>query len=144
MCGIAGITGGTEQIRRAGDEHVLRILRRRGPDSSNVLSTTTGTTLFHARLSIIDTSSHSSQPFSYVENNDALVFNGEIFNYRELGKNISSLRTTGDVEVLYRLLREKREEALPLLNGFFAFAYCTDEGEVLLARDRFGEKPLYY
>ena len=143
MCGIAGITG-EDQLRSASnDEKVLEQLSHRGPDAKHVLRRPLATFL-HTRLSIIDTSAASSQPFAYEENNDALVFNGEIFNYRELAGDFSDLRTNGDVEILYRLLRDKGEAALPMLNGFFAFAYYGTDGSVLLARDRFGEKPLYY
>src|SRR5688572_5784658 len=146
MCGIAGIlslAGELKEEDETRDQAILDLLRHRGPDDSRLFKKE-GLTLFHTRLQIIDTSEASAQPFHYPEKNDALIFNGEIFNYSELGKNYRGLRTRGDVEVLYRLLQEKGADGLKELNGFFAFAYLEESGSLLLARDRFGEKPLYY
>jgi asparagine synthase (glutamine-hydrolysing) len=146
MCGIAGILRlSTEEgtTEAPSEQKILDLLKHRGPDARRTF-TADRLTLYHSRLQIIDTSDASAQPFFYKEKNDALVYNGEIFNYKELAKTLSGLTTEGDVEVLYRLVQEKRAGALPLLNGFFAFAYWDGQGSLLLARDRFGEKPLYY
>jgi asparagine synthase (glutamine-hydrolysing) len=145
MCGIAGILNlqGSAPIEAIEADKVLRLLAHRGPDLQR--SRTYGElTLFHSRLCIIDTSSQSDQPFESEDGNETLVFNGEIFNYREIGKD-HNLRTTGDVEVLLKSLGSSGKGSLNKLNGFFAFAhYKLSEKTLLLARDRYGVKPLYY
>lgn len=146
MCGIAGILYFKEDqvTTRTKTEKVLQLLKHRGPDNQG--SVHLGPLhLFHSRLSIVDTSEASNQPFLNAEGTQALVFNGEIYNYRSLQKELTGLKTDGDVEVLFRLLQQKGIAALNMLNGFFAFAYYDQEtGSLLLARDRFGVKPLYY
>ncbi|MEO6302199.1 MAG: asparagine synthase (glutamine-hydrolyzing), partial [Bacteroidia bacterium] len=85
------------------------------------------------------------QPFSGSENKNCLVFNGEIFNYKEFQKQLNNLKTTGDVEVLFNLLKNEGKECLNKLNGFFAFGFFNEEeNSLLVAKDRFGIKPLYY
>lgn len=146
MCGFAGILRFSEDVSVPDlqtSQKVLQSLKHRGPDSEGSIEIGK-LHLYHSRLSILDTSDASSQPYRYAEHNDALVYNGEIFNYLELAQNIAGLRTSGDVEVLYRLLRKRGAKALTTLNGFFAFAYANEKGDLLLARDRFGVKPLYY
>ncbi len=146
MCGIAGILHCEEDeaIPHAKSERVLELLKHRGPDNQGVAHIGP-LHLFHSRLSIIDTSEASNQPFVNAEGTQALVFNGEVYNYSELQKGLTGLKTDGDVEVLFRLLQQKGDAALPALNGFFAFAYYNKAtGRLLLARDRFGVKPLYY
>ena len=146
MCGIAGILYFRElsHEKKTNDEKVLRLLKHRGPDSQGS-KTMPNCTLYHCRLQIIDTSEASNQPFSEnTESLQTLVYNGEIFNYKELGKSFS-LKTSGDVEVLFKLLQSEGSSCLNKLNGFFSFAfYDQEKNTMLLARDRFGVKPLYY
>lgn len=144
MCGIAGVfykNGGTV---KAPDAKVLQLLRHRGPDFQ-AHESKDNCTLYHARLSIIDTSTASNQPFCDEAKEHLLAFNGEIFNYKDLGSQFGKLHTSGDVEVLFESLKTKGKHCLDLLNGFFAFGFYDSKKESLLvARDRFGVKPLYY
>jgi asparagine synthase (glutamine-hydrolysing) len=118
----------------------------RGPDGSGTLDW--GWLGFaHRRLAILDLEG-SSQPMTDPSGRFALTYNGEIFNYRELRAWLEGrgheFRTTGDVEVLLRLLIEQGADAIPRLDGQFAFAFADRErGSVLLARDRAGIKPLH-
>ena len=142
MCGIAGIyyfdKVANERFNK--EEKVTGLLKHRGPDFQSH-QWINNCLLAHTRLSIIDTSDASHQPFQ--KNNSWLVFNGEIFNYKSLQKNYSGLDTTGDVEVLHQHLQYNKD--LNLLNGYFAFAfYNADNNSFQLGRDRFGIKPLYY
>ncbi len=142
MCGIAGIYyfDPKQKQRFKNTSVVLEKLKHRGPDHQGVLEIGSAT-LFHTRLSIIDTSTASHQPFQ--KNKSVLCFNGELFNYKELQKDYQGLQTSGDVEVLHALMEQNHD--LNRINGYFAFAYYTSENDSLfLARDRFGVKPLYY
>jgi asparagine synthase (glutamine-hydrolysing) len=149
MCGIAGyikknkIENGVELLKKMGAS-----IAHRGPDSEGVfLKDNVG--FVHRRLSIIDLSEASNQPFYSKCKNYVLVFNGEIFNYKEikadLEKSNIQFSTNSDTEVLLELLIRDGIGALKTLNGFFSFAfYNISQQEVYLARDRFGVKPLFY
>ncbi len=146
MCGIAGIyflknsdTPDATKIRQ-----VTRALKHRGPDFQSHYSFK-NCTLFHARLSILDLSENSHQPFLDSTKEKGLIFNGEIFNYKDLRQEISDLKTTGDVEVLFKLFDKQNISCLDKLNGFFGFAfYNSVTDELSVVRDRYGVKPLYY
>lgn len=146
MCGIAGYVLKEKAI---GYEDFLKAavqqLSKRGPDAQNqFIKNDIG--LGHARLSIIDTSTSANQPFSDPSGRYTIVFNGEIFNYRELRDSYLSdmvFQTHSDTEVLLHLFIKKGIECLNLLNGFFAFAvYDAQEENLWLVRDRFGIKPM--
>lgn len=144
MCGIAGIlyfeNKPEKKFNRFND--VIEKLKHRGPDyqSHTIIH---NCALVHTRLSILDVSSASNQPF--VKNTNYLCFNGEVFNYLELKKNQSGIKTSGDVEVMHYLLESGNATALNEVNGFFALAfYNSAKQELLVARDRLGIKPLYY
>jgi len=145
MCGIAGILYFDQKIERKFNDpsQVLKTLTHRGPDHQNYTTIDNGM-LFHTRLSILDVSPASNQPF--VKNKNHLCFNGELFNYKALKQNLGKLDTNGDVEVLHRLLEtEKDVNFLNSINGFFAFAFYNDAlKELTIGRDRLGIKPLYY
>lgn len=118
----------------------------RGPDASDLyLEPTVG--LGHCRLAIIDLAG-GHQPMHSADGRFVIVFNGEIYNFRELAAERLQdvrLRTTSDTEVLLELFARHGDACLPWLNGMFAFAVWDRETETLtLARDRFGKKPLYY
>ncbi len=122
-------------------------LAHRGPDAMSEY--TQGSVAFaHTRLSIIDLSNDGGQPFVSLDGRYVLVFNGEIYNYKELRKEHFSneaFASDSDTEVLLRMLEKFQEKALPLLRGMFAFAfYDTQEQVMLLATDPFGKKPLFY
>ncbi len=149
MCGISGIITFTEQGKTFIPliHHALLTLNKRGPDAQNVYKTAK-IALGHTRLSIIDTSTASDQPFMDQSGRYVLVFNGEIFNYKVLAQkhlNGVALRTTGDTEVLLQLLIKHGIDCLKELHGFFAFCfYDLHCGTAIIARDRYGKKPLVY
>lgn len=137
MCGIAGVYFFKNKASgRIDHSKVLSAIRHRGPDNE-AYSENENCVLYHSRLSIVDVSACSNQPYSR-HPDSALVFNGEIFNYRDFNK-----AAHGDVEVLYQILDSEGEASLNKLNGFFAFAFLK-QGKLLVARDRLGIKPLYY
>ena len=147
MCGIAG------QFGRLGPGFAERArtgLRHRGPDSSGVWQAGHAC-LVHTRLAILDLSEGGAQPMLYETpaGRAVLVFNGEIYNYRELRAELiaqgETFTSESDTEVLLRLLLRDGVRALPRLAGMFAFAFWReDTGTALLARDALGIKPLYY
>lgn len=123
-------------------------LHKRGPDFQDVyIDEFVG--LGHRRLSIIDTSSVANQPMWDRDKRYCIVFNGEIFNYQELKKELEtqgvSFSSSSDTEVLLNLYIREKENCLNQLNGFFAFCiYDRQEQTFFLARDRYGIKPLLY
>jgi asparagine synthase (glutamine-hydrolysing) len=150
MCGIAGIIAFTEEgkkyLDRIGD--AVAALRHRGPDGEGIFKEG-NVALGHTRLSIIDITDTASQPFTSTDGRYTIVFNGEIFNYRELRieleKKGAKFRTSSDTEVLLELYAREGTSCFEKLNGFFAFAiYDKESGAVRIARDRYGEKPLYW
>lgn len=149
MCGINGLMALGKPLPSDTDRVIRgmnRCLQHRGPDDEGVfLDLNQGIALGHRRLSIIDLSDAAHQPMKD-EAGSQIVFNGEIYNYREIRKKTGTIyRTESDTEVLMDLYAQKGHAALPELNGMFAFAfYHRGKNELLLARDRAGKKPLYY
>ena len=148
MCGIAGIIALTEQGKSSlsSIDAAIAKLAQRGPDFSGVKHFE-NSALAHSRLSIIDTSSGASQPFVSEDERYVLVYNGEIYNYKELRSQLEQkgvrFSTESDTEVLLYWLIEKGANGIQDLNGFFAFCFYDKlTGNYLLARDRFGIKPL--
>ncbi|MBF0186800.1 MAG: asparagine synthase (glutamine-hydrolyzing) [Magnetococcales bacterium] len=149
MCGIAGYLG-LKTLDSNRMDRCVSLMDRRGPDHrahcTRTLSSGHTLHLLHSRLSILDLDPRSNQPFT--EGGDVLIFNGELYNYKEIRTDLEqageSFRTTSDTEVLLRLLRIHGEEALDRCEGMWAFAWYNAREEILtLSRDRFGEKPLY-
>ncbi len=150
MCGITGIYAFNEigKVFGINLQRSLNTLQKRGPDQRGTLLRDR-INLGHTRLSIIDTSNNGRQPMLDPSGRYALIFNGEIYNYKYLRKELLEkghiFQSETDTEVLLYLLIEDGIDALNSLNGFFAFAfYDSEKQEILLARDRFGIKPLYY
>ncbi len=148
MCGIAGIfhCGTIKPVDPARVERMSDALAHRGPDGSGVW-TAPGVGLGHRRLSIIDIAG-SPQPMHSADGRAVIVFNGEIYNYRELRRELEGLgatfRTEGDTEVILAAWQRWGVDCLARLNGMFAFAlYDCGERTLFLARDRFGVKPLF-
>jgi asparagine synthase (glutamine-hydrolysing) len=150
MCGIAGII----TLNKNKEEIELKTLKavqklnKRGPDFQSIWSQE-NVCFGHARLSIIDTTENSHQPFVSDCGNYIIVFNGEIYNYKTLRESLKEkgykFRTSGDTEVLLNLYIEYGEKCLDKLNGFFAFAVINiSKNHVFITRDRFGIKPLNY
>lgn len=149
MCGIAGQWALDQQIPDAEKTRkAIAGMRSRGPDAQKEL--TSGMASFgHARLSILDLSEAAHQPFQDPDGRFTLVFNGEIFNFLSLRKELENkginFETRSDTEVLLHLFMLEGPSMLNRLNGFFAFAvYDKLKNEIFLARDRFGVKPLFY
>lgn len=152
MCGILFAIAKTlpfdhsVQVRA---KNAIQSLRHRGPDAQVVNINEERTVVTgHARLSVLDLSTKANQPFFDTETGDQIVFNGEIYNYLELQETSLGglpVKTSTDTEVLLRLISNDGPEAIPLLNGMFAFVHAhVSEKSFLIARDRFGIKPLYY
>lgn len=148
MCGIAGYYSKLEDARlMPALQAAARSLKKRGPDVQLAEELSAHVGLGHARLSIIDTSSVANQPMHDVTGRYTIAFNGEIFNYRELRETYLkdfTLKSGSDTEILLYMYARMGAQCLPLLNGFFAFAiYDNVTGEIFLARDRYGIKPLH-
>ncbi len=149
MCGICGFfcdAGGVGDSPERLDR-MIAALAHRGPDGSGRFHAD-GIGLGHARLSIIDLEG-GRQPLSNEDESLVLVCNGEIYNYRELRSGLLErghrFRTASDSEVILHLWEEQGERCLDQLRGMFAFAlYDRKSRQIFLARDRFGQKPLYY
>lgn len=148
MCGIAVIfyhNGSTPEKWRALAMNLA--LAHRGPDDANVLLRS-ATALAHTRLSIVDVDG-GIQPMQTHDNHMAITYNGEIYNYKELYSQLCSrgltFKTKSDTEVVLNCYREFGSKFLTMLRGMFAFAiHNQNSGELFLARDRLGIKPLYY
>lgn len=141
MCGITGVINHQNKFGDLPD-----ILNHRGPNNRSVWKDD-HVILDHYRLSIIDLDERANQPFKS-EFPFILIYNGEIYNYQELQKNYLqefNFKTTSDTEVLYYGLIKYGKDFLNKLNGMFTFAfYDIEKKQTLLARDRFGIKPLYF
>ncbi len=139
MCGIFGYTGLLVSEQKSA---VIKALKHRGPDDQ-VFKEIEGNTFFHARLSIIDVEG-GIQPFETEK--VVIVFNGEIYNYRELIKKYQlTMRTASDTEVIVRLYERLGTRAFSELDGMFAFSlYDKSQRLFFLVRDRVGKKPIYY
>lgn len=147
MCGILGFSGSFDPaLLHAG----LRSISHRGPDDSGVfVDAASSIGLGHVRLSILDLSSLGHQPMTSADGAVFIVFNGEIYNFRELRAQLeaegNAFRSHTDTEVLLALYRARGNAMLGLLNGIFAFAiYDRADQSLFLACDAMGVKPLYF
>jgi len=141
MCGIVGLTGDD----RALTGRMLETIRHRGPDDEGIYSDA-GFSLGHVRLSILDLSAAGHQPMRF--DNLVIVFNGEIYNFRDIRRELEAEYTfdsDSDTEVVLKAWHRWGSKALDRFVGMFAFAvYDTVGRTVTLVRDRVGVKPLYY
>lgn len=147
MCGIAGWIGRVPDPRLAASG-MLQALRHRGPDSEGIRMWPSAA-LIHTRLSIIDLSPAGAQPLANETQTIWTVFNGEIYNHRQLRRDLEAkgyrFRGRSDTEILPHLYQQYGPEFVTRLRGMFAVAiYDVAERRLLLARDRFGIKPLFY
>jgi len=160
MCGITGAvwTAPEKALDPAVLERMVRVLTHRGPDDSGThiqalhhrpgYGLTPGVALGHRRLSIIDLDS-GRQPIQNEDGSVQVVFNGEIYNYRDLRRRLEGaghhFRTESDTETIAHLYEDEGPELLTHLNGMFALAvWDANRRQLLLARDRLGQKPLVY
>jgi asparagine synthase (glutamine-hydrolysing) len=153
MCGIAGVFGYRDAAPPVEERELLRMrehMRRRGPDGAGLwVSDDRRIGLAHRRLAIIDLSDAAAQPMWNAERTLCITYNGEIYNYRALRKELEAggcvFRSRSDTEVLLQLYAVHGATMLDRLRGMFAFAIWDTRARTLfLARDPFGMKPLYY
>ena len=147
MCGIAGYVGGVE---RGSLKKMNRVQRHRGPDGEGIFADAAAeVALAHTRLAILDLSAAAGQPMRSPDGRYVLIFNGEIYNFRELRANLQQrghrFVSTGDTEVILHGVMEEGCAFLARLNGMFALAIWDRQNrELFLARDQLGIKPVYY
>jgi asparagine synthase (glutamine-hydrolysing) len=146
MCGIAGVVGEYAD-RTASVRRMMDSLSHRGPDDHGLYEAS-GATLGHRRLSIIDLGG-GHQPIVDSSLGLSIVFNGEIYNYKQLRKELLDervqLNTDSDTEVILRLYHLRGKQVLKSLRGMFAFAIWDEKNqELFAARDHLGQKPFYY
>ena len=150
MCGIAGIVGENAVEKRGALSRMMAAIARRGPDGEGVYESPSGQCLLgHKRLSIIDLSDKAAQPMNLDNRRYAFCYNGECYNFSDLREGLKrqgeQFRSSGDTEVVLKMLVRDGKSCLPKLNAMFAFGFWDDKyHRLLLARDRFGQKPLYY
>ena len=147
MCGIVGIYSrkgiDKQQLKKA-----TEIMQHRGPDAEGYF-TDSIIGLGHKRLKIIDLSDNANQPMSNENGNLQIIYNGEIYNFREIRRELEEFnhkfKTNSDTEVILHAYEQWQENCLQRFNGMFAFAIWDNaKKELFLARDRAGVKPLYY
>lgn len=149
MCGINGIVQRKDYFDILSQVHQMNnSIFHRGPDDEGIFECENRIGLGMRRLSIIDLSG-GKQPISNNDDSITIVFNGEIYNYKELRKSLVddniSFKTNSDTEVILKLYEKYGVKCLTYLNGMFAFSiYDKKNNKIFIARDRAGEKPLYY
>jgi asparagine synthase (glutamine-hydrolysing) len=151
MCGIAGIIRFDQRkVSRESIKKLTDMIAHRGPDGEGVwIHSSEKLGLGHRRLSILDLSENGAQPMHYANDSLTIVYNGEIFNFAELRKELQqkgyTFHSDSDTEVLMAAYHAWGKACLSKFNGFWAFALWDEQKQELwLARDRFGIKPLYY
>ena len=153
MCGIVGqIAFSTPESGESGQtliRHLIGLMARRGPDNEGLWTDGQRCTLGFRRLAILDLSPAGNQPMATTNGRYVIVYNGELYNYRELRSELAQkgirFRSSGDTEVVLNALSHWGVEGLRRFNGMFALAlYDTVGRRLLLARDHAGMKPLYY
>lgn len=147
MCGIIGVVGGNTKMREDTVARALPTLSLRGPDGSG-RAFFAGAALGHARLAIIDLAT-GAQPMKDNVRDIVISFNGEIFNYKTLRRELEQkghcFSTASDTEVILKAYIEHGDRCPEYLDGQFAFAIWDNErSRLFMARDRFGEKPFFY
>lgn len=145
MCGIVGFLCFEKTLDRSLLQIMTAQLAHRGPDAEGFFHDKF-CGLGHRRLSILDLSEQANQPFFSKDGRYVIVFNGEIYNFKEVAEKLQiKPRTTSDTEILVEAFALKGTTCVQLFNGMFAFAiYDTHKKELYLCRDRIGKKPLYY
>jgi len=146
MCGIVGLIDGVQSVSLKGIDRAADLLRQRGPDDSGTWAEA-GVGLGHRRLAVIDISSAGHQPMMSANGRYVIVFNGEIYNFRELRSQFSGhvWRSESDSEVILEAYATWGPSCLDRFRGMFALAIWDRERRILFAaRDRLGVKPFYY
>ncbi len=146
MCGILGQIA-NKPIDENKFQKTLLLMNHRGPDDNGVYFDK-NLAFGHTRLSILDLSNHGHQPMLSENDNYVLIYNGEVYNFEEIKSELEkkghTFHSHSDTEVILNGFIEYKENIVDKLNGMFAFAiYNKTNGDVFLARDRSGIKPLY-
>jgi len=152
MCGVAGYIAFNRPVEKLSVEKMLAQMAHRGPDDFGLYEDTTAypqVILGHRRLSILDLSQAGHQPMTNEDGSLWIVFNGEIYNYSELSKDLlakgHAFNSATDTETILHLYEEYGSECVKYLRGMFAFAiWDCKKRSLFIARDRIGKKPLYY
>ena len=150
MCGIAGYISLTNGISPNQLKQATSLMQHRGPDAEGFyFSDDNKVGLAHRRLSILDLSNAANQPMHSADGRYCIVFNGEVYNFKELKNQLidkgASLKTSSDTEVILELFVQKGPSCFAAMNGMFAFAiYDNKENNMTLCRDHVGIKPLFY
>lgn len=147
MCGVSAVLGGSEGAARSAVDAMVAAQSHRGPDDRGVWVDPDGRAMLgHNRLSILDLSDAGHQPATSVDGRHVIVFNGELYNYRELRSELEPypFRSSGDTEIVLASWGRWGEACLDRFLGMFAFVVWDREtGTATIVRDRFGVKPLY-
>jgi asparagine synthase (glutamine-hydrolysing) len=150
VCGFVGYVGAPGTLSPGGLARATEILSHRGPDGAGSWTCRDGAVMLgHRRLAVVDLSSAAAQPMQSASGTLCIVYNGEIYNHPEVREELRAqghaFRTRSDTEVLLAAYEAWGADGLARLNGMFSFALWDEEKRTLFAaRDRFGEKPLYY
>jgi len=148
MCGFIGILDFNDEIDQSIFKKSLKNINHRGPDASGIWFNKKNVLLGHNRLSIIDTSENANQPMLSANKEAVIVFNGEIYNFKNLKENLSfkKFKTHSDTEVILEGYLEKGTSFFKNLRGIYSFAIFDRRitNKIILARDPSGVKPLYY
>jgi len=147
MCGISGVVGKLSQIDSALVEKMNLLQSHRGPDGA-VIRKYSGAILGHSRLKVIDLSDQAKQPMESQNGHYSMVFNGEIYNYKSIRKELEvdyNFISNSDTEVLLAAFQKWGKSCLEHITGMFAFCiYDLRDNSAFFARDRFGQKPLFF
>lgn len=150
MCGIVGIIEQRNRVDKNLIVNMDKLLEHRGPDDSGVwINSNKKIGLGHCRLSIIDLSKAGKQPMSDDSGKIHIIYNGEVYNFREIRKELEKkgyrFKSNTDTEVVLYAYKEWGADCLCRFNGMFAFGiYDCEKEQIFIARDRVGKKPLYY
>jgi asparagine synthase (glutamine-hydrolysing) len=150
MCGILAVISSSKKLDIEYYKEKLQLLNHRGPDDEGY-HFENGFFLGHKRLAILDLSERGKQPMKSPSGNSEIIYNGEIYNYIEIRRELKKLnkniifRTETDTEVILAAYEQYGSKFLEKLNGMFTFVLLdTEKSKIIVARDRFGIKPLYY
>ena len=155
MCGIAGIMCLKREGGNIEENHILikkmtDIMIHRGPDGEGQMCLDEGNVFMgHRRLSIIDLSEAAKQPMQSIDKRFTITYNGEIYNYKEIRDELEQIGyhffSSSDTEVVMNAYAEWGDKVLTKFNGIYAFAIWDNyKKELIMVRDRYGAKPLYY
>lgn len=149
MCGITGYYSFTNKFSMLDLENMTNSIAHRGPDAHGYYQDEI-CSLGHRRLSILDLSNNANQPMHSADNRYVMVYNGEVYNYREIAAELrqkfkTDFKTSSDSEIVLEAFAQYGPSSVQKLNGMFAFAiYDKIKNELFVCRDRIGIKPLYY